>query len=348
MGHSSSRRFSLTVILLLALLALLVVACLVFGSVDIDASAVMSIVMGNESDNEAWNIIVLQTRIPMILTAALAGAALAISGLLLQTTFNNPLAGPSILGVSTGAGLGVAVVMLAMGGTIGKMMGDVAIGGYIATLIGAFIGAGAVMLVLIVFSSIVKSSTMLLIIGMLVSYLASSVVQLLNSVATEEGVHSYVAWGFGNFSGVTNAQMPLFASLIIVGLIGSVMMVKPLNALLLGTRYAENLGVNTHRTRIALLTVTGLLTAVVTAYCGPIGFLGLVVPHIARLMLSTSNHSRLIPVTILAGADIALFCTLLSVGGEYGVIPINAITPIIGVPIILYIILNRRKIQCFN
>ena len=195
MGHSSSRRFSLTVILLLALLVLLVAACLVFGSVDIDASAVMSIVMGNESDNEAWNIIVLQTRIPMILTAALAGAALAISGLLLQTTFNNPLAGPSILGVSTGAGLGVAVVMLAMGGTIGKMMGDVAIGGYIATLIGAFIGAGAVMLVLIVFSSIVKSSTMLLIIGMLVSYLASSVVQLLNSVATEEGVHSYVAWG---------------------------------------------------------------------------------------------------------------------------------------------------------
>ena len=170
MGHSSSRRFSLTVILLLGLLALLAVACLVFGSVDIDASAVMSIVMGNESDNEAWNIIVLQTRIPMILTAALAGAALAISGLLLQTTFNNPLAGPSILGVSTGAGLGVAVVMLAMGGTIGKMMGDVAIGGYIATLIGAFIGAGAVMLVLIVFSSIVKSSTMLLIIGMLVSY----------------------------------------------------------------------------------------------------------------------------------------------------------------------------------
>ena len=324
MGHSSSRRFSLTVILLLGLLVLLAVACLVFGSVDIDASAVMSIVMGNESDNEAWNIIVLQTRIPMILTAALAGAALAISGLLLQTTFNNPLAGPSILGVSTGAGLGVAVVMLAMGGTIGKMMGDVAIGGYIATLIGAFIGAGAVMLVLIVFSSIVKSSTMLLIIGMLVSYLASSVVQLLNSVATEEG------------------------SLIIVGLIGSVMMVKPLNALLLGTRYAENLGVNTHRTRIALLTVTGLLTAVVTAYCGPIGFLGLVVPHIARLMLATSNHSRLIPVTILAGADIALFCTLLSVGGDHGVIPINAITPIIGVPIILYIILNRRKIQYFN
>ncbi len=348
MKSSSSRRFTATLVVLLVLLAVLTGACLMFGSVDIDASAVMGIVMGHDSDNEAWNIIVRETRAPMILTAALAGAALAVSGLLLQTTFNNPLAGPSILGVSTGAGLGVAVVMLAMGGSVGKMMGDVAIGGYIATLVGAFIGAGAVMLTLIVFASIVKSGTMLLIIGMLVSYLASSVVQLLNSVATEEGIHSYVAWGFGNFSGVTNAQMPLYALLICIGLIGSVMMVKPLNALLLGTRYAENLGVNTHRTRIALLVVTGLLTAAVTAYCGPIGFLGLVVPHISRLMLSTSNHSRLIPVTILAGADIALFCTLLSVCGGHGVIPINAITPIIGVPIILYIILNRRKIKYFN
>ncbi len=348
MKSASSHRFAVTVVLLVVLLVVMTAACLLFGSVDIDPSAVMGIVMGHDSDNVAWNIIVRETRLPMILTAALAGAALAVSGLLLQTTFNNPLAGPSILGVSTGAGLGVAVVMLAMGGTIGKVMGDETIGGYIATLVGAFIGAGLVMLTLIMFASIVKSGTMLLIIGMLVSYLASSVVQLLNSVATEEGIHSYVAWGFGNFSGVTNAQMPLYALLIGVGLIGAVMMVKPLNALLLGTRYAENLGVNTHRTRIALLAVTGLLTAVVTAYCGPIGFLGLVVPHISRLLLSTSNHSKLIPVTILAGADIALFCTFLSVCGGHGVIPINAITPVIGVPIILYIILNRRKIQYFN
>lgn len=345
---SSKHRFVVTMLALAVLLVLLVLACLLCGSVDIDPSAVMGIVMGRESDNEAWNIIVLQTRVPMIATAALAGAALAISGLLLQTTFNNPLAGPSILGVSTGAGLGVAVVMLAMGGSVGKMMGDVAIGGYIATLIGAFLGAGAVMAVLIVFSSIVRSNTMLLIIGMLVGYLASSVVQLLNSLATDEGIHSYVAWGFGNFSGVSVAQMPLFALLIGLGLVGAVMMVKPLNALLLGIRYAENLGVNTQRTRIALLIITGLLTAVVTAYCGPIGFLGLVVPHISRLLLSTSNHSRLIPVTILAGADIALLCALLSVGGDHGVIPINAITPVIGVPIIIYIIINRRKIQYFN
>ena len=348
MKNSSSSRYACSVLVLALLLVVLAAACLIFGSVDIDVASVVRIAIGQDSDNEAWNIIVRQTRIPMVITAALAGSALAIAGLLLQTTFNNPLAGPSILGVSTGAGLGVAVVMLAMGGSIGKMLGDVEVGGYVATLGGAFLGAAAVMALLIVFSSIVKSNTMLLIIGMLVSYLGSSVVQLLNSIASEESIHSYVTWGFGTFSGVTTAQLPLYVALIAFGLLCSVLMVKPLNALLLGTRYAENLGVNTRHTRIALLMVTGLLTAVVTAYCGPIGFLGLVVPHISRLMLSTSNHSRLLPVTILAGADMALLCTLVSVGGDHGVIPINAITPVIGVPIIIYIIINRRKIQYFN
>lgn len=348
MKNSSSSRYACSVVVLALLLVVLAGACLIFGSVDIDVASVVRIAIGQDSDNEAWNIIVRQTRIPMVITAALAGSALAIAGLLLQTTFNNPLAGPSILGVSTGAGLGVAVVMLAMGGSIGKMLGDVELGGYVATLGGAFLGAAAVMALLIVFSSIVKSNTMLLIIGMLVSYLGSSVVQLLNSIASEESIHSYVTWGFGTFSGVTTAQLPLYVALIAFGLLCSVLMVKPLNALLLGTRYAENLGVNTRHTRIALLMVTGLLTAVVTAYCGPIGFLGLVVPHISRLMLSTSNHSRLLPVTILAGADMALLCTLVSVGGDHGVIPINAITPVIGVPIIIYIIINRRKIQYFN
>ena len=348
MKNSSSSRYACSVVVLALLLVVLAAACLIFGSVDIDVASVVRIAIGQDSDNEAWNIIVRQTRIPMVITAALAGSALAIAGLLLQTTFNNPLAGPSILGVSTGAGLGVAVVMLAMGGSIGKMLGDVEVGGYVATLGGAFLGAAAVMALLIVFSSIVKSNTMLLIIGMLVSYLGSSVVQLLNSIASEESIRSSVTWGFGTFSGVTTAQLPLYVALIVFGLLCSVLMVKPLNALLLGTRYAENLGVNTRHTRIALLMVTGLLTAVVTAYCGPIGFLGLVVPHISRLMLSTSNHSRLLPVTILAGADMALLCTLVSVGGDHGVIPINAITPVIGVPIIIYIIINRRKIQYFN
>ena len=342
-----SHRYPLTMTLLTLALLGLAGACLLLGSVDIDARSVWTILTGGTSGNSAWDVIVLQSRLPMIATAALAGAALSVSGLLLQTTFNNPLAGPSILGVSTGAGLGVAIVMLATGGTLGGALGTT-IGGYLATLIGAFAGAAAVLLILIVFSSIVRSSTMLLIVGILISYLASSIVSLLNSVASEEGVHSYVAWGFGNFSGVTLEQLPLYAGLVVAGLIGAALMVKPLNALLLGTRYAENLGIDTHRARVWLLIVTGVLTAVVTAYCGPIGFLGLVVPHIARLTLSTSNHSRLIPATMLAGADVALLCALLSVGGDHGVIPLNAITPIIGVPIILYIIINRKKISYFN
>lgn len=344
MSHS---RYVITTIVLVILLVLLALACLVFGSVDIPMRDIAGILTGKGCDNKAWEIIILQSRIPMIITAALAGAALSISGLLLQTTFNNPLAGPSILGVSSGAGLGVAIVILALGGSLGGLLGE-SVGSYIAVLVGALLGAGVVLAVLIAFSAIVRSNTMLLIIGILVSYLTSSVVQLLNSVASEEGVHNYVAWGFGNFSGVSVSQMPLYAGIIIAALIASALMVKPLNAMLLGVRYARNLGVNVTRSRNILLLITGVLTAVVTAFCGPIGFIGLAVPHIARLSLGTSNHSRLIPATILAGADIALLCALVSVTNPHGIIPINAITPIIGVPIILYIILNRRRIQYFN
>lgn len=347
MANLGSHRYLFVTIALVVTVIGLMTACLLFGSVDIDADVVFSILTGKDSGNEAWNIIVMHSRLPMVITAILAGSALSVSGLLLQTTFNNPLAGPSILGVSTGAGLGVAIVMLAMGGTIGGAFGE-SIGSYMATLLGAVVGAGVVLLILITFASIVKSSTMLLIIGILVSYLASSVISLLNSVASEQGLHSYVAWGFGNFAGVSLEQLPVFSLLILIALIASLLMIKPLNALLLGTRYAQNLGVNTHSTRIMLLIITGVLTAVVTAFCGPIGFVGLVVPHIARLALDTSEHGRLIPVTILTGAAVALLCSLLSVISPHGIIPINAITPIIGVPIIIYIIINRRRINYFN
>ena len=344
---TTSLRYVLTLTALTVAVLALAVACLLLGSVSIDARSVFDILMGRGSDNVAWEIIVLQSRLPMIVTAALAGAALSVAGLLLQTTFNNPLAGPSILGVSTGAGLGVAVVMLALGGSVGTIMGH-NVGTYVATLFGALLGAGVVLVLLIAMSAIVRSATMLLIVGILISYLASSIISLLNSVASEEGVHSYVAWGFGNFQGVSLDQLPLYCSLIVIALVATMLLVKPLNALLLGTRYAQNLGVDTHRTRNVLLLVTGVLTAVVTAYCGPIGFVGLVVPHIARLLLGTSNHSRLLPATMLAGAAVTLLCTLLSVNGPHGVIPINAITPIIGVPIIIYIIVNRHRIQYFN
>ena len=343
-----TRRYVVVTVVLAALLVVLGIANLLIGSIHIPAGDIFDMICGNRTDNHIWEVIVFQSRIPTIITAALAGAALAVCGLLLQTVFNNPLADPSILGISSGASLGVAVFMLVGGNALAAVCGS-EVAQYVTTLTGAFAGAMLVLVTLIVFSSFVKSATMLLIIGIMVSYLTSSAISLLNFFASEQEVHSFVIWGMGNFSSVSTAELPVFAMIVVVAIVCSLLMVKPLNALLLGNRYAENLGVNIKHTRNALLIITGLLTAVVTAYCGPISFLGLVIPHVARLSLNTSNHNILLPVTMLAGAVMALLCTLLSVlPASLGIIPINAITPIIGVPVIIYIILNRRKLQYFN
>lgn len=340
----TSHRTASTLWGLVIALLILFPACIIIGSVNIPIGEVINAVTGNDVSKETWRIIIIETRIPMACTAMLAGAALSVAGLLLQTTFDNPLAGPSILGVSTGSSLGVAIVMLALGGSIGQSVST-----YLSVLSGAIIGAGIIMLILLAFSTIVKSSIMLLIIGIMVSYLASSAISLLNFFSTQEGVHSFVIWGLGNFSGVTMSRLPLFSILVIASVALSFLLIKPLNALLLGTRYAENLGVNIRATRNKLLILSGILTAVVTAFCGPIGFIGLIVPHIARLALQSSNHVTLLPATALCGAVIALLCTFISVlPASSGVIPINAITPVIGVPIIIYIILNRKRILYFN
>lgn len=341
---ATTHRSTITLIALSLLVVVLLPLNLVFGSIDIPFGEVVNAILGGEVSKSTWKTIVVETRLPMALTATLAGAALAVAGLLLQTTFDNPLAGPSILGVSTGSSLGVAVVMLAMGGIIWESLSS-----YISILLGAIVGAAVVMLILLFFSSIVKSTAMLLIIGIMVGYLTSSAISLLNFFSTQEGVHSFVIWGMGNFSGITLERLPIFSILVLLSLIFSFMLVKPLNALLLGARYAENLGVSIKATRNKLLLLSGVLTAVVTAFCGPIGFLGLIVPHIARLALRSSNHTVLLPATALAGAVVALLCNLISVlPASWGVIPINAITPVIGVPIIIYIIVNRKKILYFN
>lgn len=341
---ATSHRSIIILIVLSLLVVVLLPLNLIYGSIDIPFGEVVNAIFGGEVSKSTWEIIVVETRLPMALTAALAGAALAVAGLLLQTTFDNPLAGPSILGVSTGSSLGVAIVMLAMGGVVSETISS-----YFGILLGAIVGAAIVMLILLFFSSIVKSTAMLLIIGILVGNLTSSAISLLNFFSTQEGVHSFVIWGMGNFSGVTLDRLPMFSMLVLSSLLLSYMLVKPLNALLLGARYAENLGVNIKTTRNKLLLLSGILTAVVTAFCGPIGFLGLIVPHIARLALRSSNHTVLLPATALAGAVIALLCNLISVlPASWGVIPINAITPVIGVPIIIYIIVNRKKILYFN
>ncbi|MFV0546895.1 MAG: iron chelate uptake ABC transporter family permease subunit [Bacteroides sp.] len=320
---------------------------LVFGSVDIPLPIVGDILLGHPVEKESWRFIILESRLPQALTALFCGAALAVSGLMLQTAFNNPLAGPSILGINTGASLGVALVMLLFGGTI--TVGTLTFSGFLSVIIGAFVGAMAVLGLILFFSGLLKSNIMVLIIGIMIGYVTSSAISLLNFFATAEGVHSYMIWGMGNFGGVSNQQLPFFIGSVVVGLFLSILLIKPLNALLLGTRYAENLGINIYRVRNLLLLTVGLLTAVTTAFCGPIAFIGLAVPHMARLMLGTSNHNSLLPVTLLMGSVIALLCNLICIlPGESGVIPLNAVTPFIGAPVIIYVIVNQRKIQYFN
>ena len=315
--------------------ALFVVNILV-GSVSIPAGDVLHILMGDES-KPSWQYIVLQSRLPQAITATLAGGALAVSGLMLQTAFRNPLAGPSIFGINSGAGLGVALVMLLLGGSISA--GSVSISGFVAVLVAAFVGAMAVMALIFFFSTLVRNNVMLLIIGIMVGYISNSAISLLNFFATDEGVKSYMVWGMGSFGGVSMRMMPVFSVITLLGLLGALLLIKPLNALLLGDRYAENLGIDILRVRNWLLVVTGVLTAIVTAFCGPVAFIGLAVPHLARLMLQTDNHRSLLPATILMGAVVALTCNLLCVlPGESGVIPLNAITPLIGAPVIIYVI----------
>lgn len=307
------------------------------GSVEISAADVWASLMGSGNVDASSAMIVRQVRVPMALTALLAGAGLSIAGLLLQTAFDNPLAGPSILGVSTGASLGVAVVMLGLGGVLGG--GAMA---YLGQVVGALGGAAVVLLLLLGFSSVVRGQGMLLIVGILLGYLATSAISLLNFFSTQQGVHSYVIWGLGTFAGLPPGRVAVFAGIVVPVMAGSFLMVKPLNALLLGKDYAASMGVNTQGALRMLLTLSGVLTAVVTAFCGPIGFVGLMVPHIARMFTGSANHRTLLPATALSGAAIGLLCAFLSVWlGNGGIIPVNAITPVISIPVIIYVILRK-------
>lgn len=326
------------------LMLVLFVLSLFAGAVRIPARDVVDILTGGEAAKPSWAYIVLKSRLPQALTAMLCGASLAVSGLMLQTAFRNPLAGPSIFGINSGASLGVALVMLLLGGSI--TAGDVSLTGFVAVLVAAFVGAMLVMMLILLFATVVKNNVMLLIVGIMIGYIASSAISLLNFFATEQGVQSYMIWGLGNFGGVTMKQMPTFALITVVALALSLALIKPLNALLLGEQYAENLGINIRRVRNYLLFITGLLTAITTAFCGPVAFIGLAVPHIARMLLVTDNHRVLMPATILTGAVIALLCNIVCVlPGDAGVIPLNAVTPIFGAPVIIYVIAKQRYVH---
>lgn len=328
------------IIILLLMICGAFILNLIIGSVDIPLKDVGCIIMGDEVQKASWRFIIIESRLPQALTALLSGAALAVSGLMLQTAFRNPLAGPDVFGINSGAGLGVALVMLLLGGSVSA--GMFTFTGFVAIFVSAFAGAMIVTMIIFGFSNIVRNNVMLLIIGLMIGYIANSAISLLNFFATEEGVKSYMVWGMGNFGGVSMRNMPVFAGIVLLALLASCMFIKPLNALLLGTQYAINLGFNVKLVRNGLLMVTGLLTAIVTAFCGPVAFIGLAVPHIARLFFKTENHRVLLPGTMLCGAVVALVCNICCyLPGEGGIIPLNAITPIIGAPIVIYIIMKK-------
>jgi len=314
---------------------------LVTGSVQIPYADVLDILCGRFTGKESWEYIILENRLPQTLTAILCGASLSVCGLMLQTAFRNPLAGPDVFGISSGAGLGVALVMLLLGGTVSTSMFTVS--GFLAILIAAFIGAISVTALILFLSTMVRNSVLLLIVGIMVGYVSSSTVSLLNFFASEEGVKSYMVWGMGNFGGVSMSHIPLFSILCLMGIGVSFLLIKPLNILLLGPQYAESLGISTRQLRNILLVVVGLLTAITTAFCGPISFIGLAIPHIARLLFRTENHQVLLPGTVLSGAAISLLCNFICyLPRESGIIPLNAVTPLIGAPVIIYVIVQRR------
>lgn len=323
-------------------MACLFMAGLMTGSVSIPCLAVWRVLIGeDEGVSESWRFIILESRLPQMVTAMLSGACLATAGLMMQTVFRNPLAGPDVFGINGGAGLGVALVMLLAGGSV--TLGTLGVTGNVAILAAAFAGAMAVMAIILFSSTLVRDGVMLLVIGIMVGYLSSSVVTLLNYSATEQGIRSFMLWGMGSLDGVTPSLLPLYVTITLAALVLSLLMVKPLNLLSLGDNYARNLGLNTRRARNYALLLTGLLTAVVTAYCGPIAFIGLAVPHIARLLTVTDDMRRLLPITMLTGAVVTMACHLLCfVPGEAGMLPLNAVTPLIGAPVIIYVIIRKR------
>jgi iron complex transport system permease protein len=335
-------RASKFIVLLVAIVVLAIVN-LLLGSVKIPVADVCRILFGAE-DNEIWANIIWKSRLPQALTAIMAGAGLAVSGLQMQTVFRNPLAGPSVLGISNGSALGVAFVVLLSGRIGGVALSRLGYLGDAAMSVAAIIGALAVMMLIVWIAQKVKGNVTLLIIGVMIGYLANAIIGVLKFLSPEEDVKAFVVWGLGSFSRVSGDEMVLFIVLMCILLPMAYLLVKPMNLLLLGDRYAANLGLNIRRSRMLVIVSSGVLVAIVTAYCGPIMFIGLAVPHLARAIFRTSDHRILMPATALCGAALALFCNLIArMPGFEGALPVNSVTALVGAPVIAMVLFRRRK-----
>lgn len=334
---------------LIGILGIIVLGILLFllnlfvGSVTIPFGDIIKVLLKENTDN-TLNVIIFDYRLPQALTAMLAGAALAVAGLLMQTLFRNPLADPSMLGISSGASLGVGLVILLTGAISGAAISSFGWWSTIGVSLAAFIGAVAVLFIMLAFSARMKNMTTLIIIGLMVAYLAGSITDILKFFSLKEDIHAFVIWGMGSFSGVGTSKLLIFSISIIIGLFATFFLSKNLNILLLGEMYAENLGLNIKRNSVIIILLSGYLTAIVTAYCGPIAFVGLAMPHIARYLFKSSDHRLLIPATMLIGMDLTLFCNLIArMPGFDGNLPINAVTAFIGAPVVISVIMKSRK-----
>lgn len=317
---------------------------LLLGTISIPLHSIWNIVWGIGKEPDIWHNIIWKTRFPQTLTALVAGAGLAISGLQMQTVFRNPLAGPSELGISSGASLGVALMILLSGSIGGVVLSKVGFFGEIAVSVAAIIGAMAVMSIIIAISQRIRGNVILLIIGVMIGYIATAIIGVLKFFSNDEDVRAYVIWGLGSFSKVSGNQVYTFMGIMLVLIPISFLLIKTLNLMLLGEGYARSLGLNIKQARLYTIISSCLLTAIVTAYCGPIVFLGLAVPHLCRTIFRTSDHRILMPAVMLTGASLALLCNLIArMPGYEGALPINSVTALIGAPIVISVLFSKRK-----
>lgn len=340
MRHSTT----LWMLVIVAFIILLFFLNLVLGSVSIPLKSVGHILWNTQVEPVTWQNIIWKSRLPQTLTALVAGAGLAISGLLMQTVFRNPLAGPSVLGISSGASMGVAFVVLLSGNLGGIALSRLGFMGEIALSIAAVIGSLSVMALIVYVSQKVRGNVTLLIIGVMIGYVANAVIGVLKFFSVEEDIRAYVIWGLGSFSRVSGNQMTVFVLLMAILIPLSFLLIKTLNLMLLGDGYARNLGLNIKKARLLVITAAGVLTAIVTAYCGPIIFLGLAVPHLARAVFQTSDHRVLMPAVLFMGAALALVCNLIArAPGFEGALPVNSVTALVGAPVVASVLFRKRK-----
>lgn len=346
-GRRSAGGTPIALALLAGGLFLALFADLSLGSVPIPIGDLVRSLLGSLPRHSVDDKIVLLFRLPKALTALLAGAALAVAGLQMQTIFRNPLAGPFVLGINSGASLGVALVVLIVGsGSGAAFIQGLGAAGQLGMVAAAAGGSAAVLLLVLSFSLRVRGVMTLLVLGLLFGYAVSAVVSILIEFSTADRIQSYIVWTFGSFGGVTWGELAVFAPVVVVGVAVSQTSAKQLNALLLGEHYAASMGLNVRRARVLTILLTALLAGTVTAFCGPIAFIGVAVPHLMRSLFSTSNHRLLLPAVALMGSIAALVADIVSsLPGSELVLPLNAVTALIGAPVVVWVILRRNNLR---